>query len=425
MLESSKSAKSGTDAARMVAALGSELRLEDPEFYLRDPFAVYRRLRVEAPVFWYEPKEVWTVSRYDDACRVLRDARTFVSSRGVFLTEAKGGPRLFERMFGGGSGEALAVTDPPRHDEIRHAISRRFAPRYIQTLRPKIEDICEELINGLKCDAPFDFVEHVAAVLPIRVASMLLGIPIGDVQQILKWSRQLELSMASHVGRRKPEQIADEFYRETSEFVAFHLEHKRTHPGDDLLSLLLSDEVAQYELTRANVLALAVTMVTAGNDTTRALLSGLVSTLASHPEQLSLLVDDPSLARQATDEVLRFVTPGGRGFLRTAVAETEVSGTLIGKGEQVYVMLDSANRDPDVFDSPEKFNITTERKSGHIAFGKGPHVCIAASLVGLESEVFVQTLISRFPRWTVVEGQGRRIRSAFRNGWAHLPMMLS
>jgi cytochrome P450 len=206
-----------------------------------------------------------------------------------------------------------------------------------------------------------------------------------------------------------------------NDYLLEQFELKRRQPDDGLISHLLNARLDNDKLSDANVMMFTQTMIAAGNDTTRAMLSGIAATLAQFPEERRKLVADPSLVPNALEEVMRWVTPA-RGFLRTAIEDTEVHGQAIAKGQHLYLMYDAANRDEDVFSHPETFDVARRENRDQLAFGFGTHVCIGAPLVRMETKVFLEKLIARFPDWHLV-GDERRSETVLRSGWIELPVV--
>jgi cytochrome P450 len=184
--------------------------------------------------------------------------------------------------------------------------------------------------------------------------------------------------------------------------------------------LLLDTTLDNEKLSMANVMMFTQTVLAAGNDTTRALLAGMVATLAEHPKELKKLVADRTLVPSAIEEVLRWVTPA-RQFIRYVTADTELRGQALSQGDYVCLAYDAANRDPEVFEDPEVFDISKRRRLGQIAFGYGTHVCIGAPVVRMETPPLLERLLDRFSRWEIV-GDQRRSMTTLRSGWVELPV---
>jgi cytochrome P450 len=393
--------------------------LEDPAFYAADPYGTYRRIRPQGDVFWYEPRHVWAVLGHQHVSTVLRDSRTFISSKGCFLRDAGAGHSTsFAGMFGD-STTVLPVTDPPRHDELRRAIGRMFTPKRVAHLRHDIEQVCDDLTCNIEPGVTFDFVDKVASVLPFRVGALVLGISPGDMADIECWIDSVDSAVSGVV---EPGGLADQIEKVRTNLHAFfarQLDDKRQAPRDDLLTFLVSPEnIEKYEISPDTAVSIAAQIAVGGTSTTRALLSGVVECLCEHPAERMKLMNDPSLASSAIEETLRWKTPGGRGFLRTASSDADVCGHSVQAGEQLYLMFDAANRDPEAFADAEVFDVSCRRSNGNLAFGLGIHACIGAPLARLEAEVLLTSLVRRFTDWQV-EG-GERTWSSFRNGWVTL-----
>jgi cytochrome P450 len=322
----------------------------------------------------------------------------------------------------GDMGEQIGHADPPRHRELRRVASPWFTPLAVTRLKPAVERFCDQLFDTVVPGEAFDFVEQIAAVLPMLVACEMLGIPGADHRQIRAWSDELERVGTTDLSDEELA-VAVANFSGMMPYLEEIFEEKRKNPGDDFISSLLSAELDNEKLSAANVMMFTQTMIAAGNDTTRALLSGIVATLAEHPDQYQLVKDDISLVPNAVDEVMRYVTPA-RGFVRTAMETTEIRGQEIKPMEHVYLAYDACNRDEEVFSDAETFDVTRPENNLQIAFGFGTHVCIAASLVRMETKVFLEKFIERFPTVEIV-GKQRRTETVLRSGWLELPVALS
>ena len=407
----------------MTATVDEFVPIEDPQFYLGDPDSVFARLRANAPVYKYEPLDTWIITRHEDIRYVARHPELFSNAHGIFLNDVKyqsaaaDGPTITDTFFPVG-GEQIGTTDPPRHHELRRVASPAFAARALELMDDELLRFSAELVDGITPDVVTDWME-LAGILPIRAGSLLIGLPDADTDQVRHWSDELE-KLGGDVTLEELEAAAGEF-QTLQQYIRDNIERKRANPGNDLLSSLLADELDGKAVTEANVIMFAMTMIAAGSDTTRALLAGMVWALAKHPDQLALLAADRSLVPGAVEESLRWVTPA-RAFLRTAMQDTEINGTTVGKGEHVYLMYMSANRDEDVFPNAQKFDITRKENDLHMAFGIGTHVCIGARLVRIEAAILLNTLLDRFPRWELAE-EPDPVVHMIRNSWNNMPVV--
>jgi cytochrome P450 len=406
----------------VVPSLRHLVRIEDPQFYLNDPFPVFARMRAEAPVFYYEPLDTFVLTKHADIRFVNRSPGVFSNARGIFLNDIKyqqaqtDGPTLTDSFFPPG-GEQIGTADPPRHHELRRVVSPAFSAHALQLMEGEIRGYCAELVNQIVPGAVTDWME-LAGILPIRVGSLLIGLPDADRDLVRRWSDELE-KLGGDLTFEELQGAAAEFATLRG-YIVGNLEAKRAAPGPDLLSTLLEAELDDRKVSEANVIMFAMTMLAAGSDTTRALLAGMVWALAKHPDQLARVVADRSLVSGTVEEALRWVTPA-RAFLRTATRDTEIRGLAIREGQHVYNMYMAANRDEDVFGNPEIFDVARPENDLHQAFGIGTHVCIGARLVRLETGILLNALLDRFSHFELA-AEPVPVRHMIRNSWHDMPV---
>jgi cytochrome P450 len=399
-----------------------DIRIEDPEFYFEGRRESYERLHAESPVFYYEPLDVFVLTKHEDIRQAARRPEIFSSARGLHLHQLRLAPdetEVYATLYG--AGEQFAYADPPRHRELRGVATRIFAPRALERLGEQVKRNVAELVGKIEPGQSFDFVEEVAAVLPIRVAVVLIGLPQGHDDDIRRWSDALESLKLIHGAdniRAAVRQFSemDDFFR--AQFVA-----KRANPGEDLISTLLAAQLDGEPISEANLLTYCSTFLAGGSDTTRSLLAGMALALAEHPDQLRKLKASPDLLDGAIEESLRWVTPA-RAFLRTAVVDTQVRGVDIKAGQRVYLLYDAGNRDAEVFEDPWAYDIERPNASAHLGFGYGPHLCIAAHLARLDARELYRALLKEFDKIEVA-GEVTEIRQLLRNGWVHAPLRFS
>ena len=403
----------------MTTLTSDDISIENPDFYFEDRREMYGRLHSEQPVFYYEPLDLFVLSKYADIREAARSPEIFSSSRGLHLHQLRLEPEeaeVYATLYG--PGEQFAYADPPRHGELRGVASRRFAPRALAYMREHTQAQVDALVDGIVPGLPFDFVENVAAPLPIKVAEYFIGLPAGHDEEIRGWSDALESLKLIHGADNI--RVAVRQFQQMNDFFRAQFEVKRARPGEDLISTLLAAELDGAPLPESTLLVYCSLFLAGGSDTTRSLLAGMALALAEHPEQLAKLRANPQLLDGAVEESLRWTTPA-RGFLRTAVRDTEVRGVTIREGQRVYLLFDAGNRDPEVFDDPWSYDIERPNAAAHLSFGYGPHLCIAAHLARLEARLLYQALLSRF---SVIEQAGppQEIRQLLRNGWYELPL---
>jgi cytochrome P450 len=255
------------------------------------------------------------------------------------------------------------------------------------------------------------------------VIAAILGIPDDDDEfsaRVRVWTDATE-ELASR--DQSPEELAATLaaFGSLNDFIGETFERKRGCPAEDFLSSLLNDHLDNEKLSEANVTGFAQLLIAAGADTTRSLLSEMAAHFAMFPGQLDLLREDLSLVPNAIEEVLRFA-PAAHGFARQAVQDVTLRGQQITAGQRVWLAYEAANRDPEVFERPQEFDIRRPSNRRNVTFGFGTHVCIAAPLVRMETKILLEKLVTRFSRFEIA-GQGQRAESFLRNGWVELPMV--
>ena len=399
-----------------------DIRIEDPDFYFEGRRESYERLHAESPVFYYEPLDVFVLTKHEDIRQAARRPEVFSSAHGLHLHQLRLTPEeveVYATLYG--AGEQFAFADPPRHKELRGVATRVFAPRSLERLGQQVRRDVAELVGKIEPGRPLDFVEEVAAVLPIRVAVALIGLPDGHDADIRRWSDALESLKLIHGADNIRAAIRQ--FSEMDDFFRQQIVIKRANPGEDLISALLAAQLDGAPISEDNLLTYCSTFLAAGSDTTRSLLTGMALALAEHPDQMRKLKENPALLDGAIEESLRWTTPA-RGFLRTALTDTQVRGVDIKAGQRVYLLYDAGNRDAEVFADPWAYDIERPNASSHLGFGYGPHLCIAAHLARLEARELYGPLLNAFGR-VEVSGPVTEIRQLLRNGWVHAPLTCS
>jgi cytochrome P450 len=401
----------------------AEFAPETAEFYRRDAEAVFRRLRSEDPLHWYEPCRFWAVTRHADVQSVSQRPRLFSSERGTQLFQmvrvARGeDPYAAMAQLMSGVPPTIIQMDPPRHNRHRKLVIDAFTPRRIAALEPRVRDIAKRSLDAIDPSGPVDFVEQVAIPLPMYVIAEMLGVSADDYGDFRRWS---DAMLAAGAGDITPKTAA-----EVAELLAYTHEvvrRRRRVPGDDLVSVIVQAEVDGERLTDAEVAMFCMTLLVAGNETTRNLISGGALALMRHPEQRERLLADFGLLPNAVEEMLRFVSPL-RNFARTATGDCELRDKRIRAGDRLVLFYGSANRDEDVFGpDSEAFDVARASARRHVAFGFGEHLCLGASLARLEAQVMFEELFARWPRFALA-GEPEPLASSLVNGLVRMPVVL-
>ena len=381
-------------------------------FFTRpDYYEVLARLRADDPVHRGDDG-FWVLSRYEDIRELSRDPARFCSGKGALVNDP---------VRTGGMGlrtPSILHMDPPEHAAFRSLLNRRFTPRALTGLAGVIREGACRLLEAVNPREEVDFVAELAAPFPLGVIADLLGIDHADREDFRRWS-----DAAIESPDLPPGETAGAL-GELAGFINGHIEAKRARPGDDLVSLLVGSEVHGRPLGHDELFMFLLTLLVAGNETTRTLLTGSVLTLHEHPDQRALLLAHLALVPQAVEECLRWVTPV-HAFCRTATEDAVVAGTAVEAGDYLCMLYASANRDERVFgDDASAFDVRRPVNPVHLAFGFGEHVCLGASLARLESRIFLEELLARFPAYAVT-GSPERVVSTTAAGIRSLPVVLA
>jgi cytochrome P450 len=397
-----------------------ELDIYDPDGYVdAPPHAVFERLRRERPVYFQAmPTEpgYWAVLKHADCVHVAKHPKLFSASEGGVVLENLD-PAALAMMR-----DMLLAMDPPRHVDYRRNVVPHFKAKVISQLETRIRTICRTIMAEAAEQQDVDFVHDVSAKLPSQVVGELMGIPREDWPQVHRWAEQ-------NSGGQDPD-IAAEAYLDaiatasiSMAMYAMELAQQRRHdPQEDLITLLLEAEVDGEPMTDAQFGAFFVQLVTAGNDTTRTMLSAGLLALLQHPEQLAELRENRALIPGALEEILRWANPL-HYFRRTATEDTELRGQPIAAGDKVAMIYTSANRDEEVFADPHRFDIHRD-PNPHLSFGIAEHFCLGVHLARLEGRVFFEELLETFPTIELT-GEPRRQRSNLNNALKLLPVRLT
>lgn len=314
---------------------------------------------------------------------------------------------------------SLLVVEPPDHTRYRRLVSRVFTARAVEALRQRVQVLADELLDQLDGRPEVELVEAYASRLPVTVISEILGVRAEDREKVLAFGRTGAPSLDVGLSWRQYKGV-DGAARGFQTWLGGHLQQLRRRPGDDLLSQLVHLEDDGQRLDDTELRAVAGLVLAAGFETTVNLLGSGTVLLLEHPDQLARLRADPSLWPTAVDEVLRYESPV-QVTARFALRETLLEGKTIHRGGLVVTMLGGANRDPEVFDEPARFDVGRANAREHLAFSGGRHFCLGAALARLEGEVGLRTLFDRFPGMTLEPG-ARRTTTRVLRGWEHLPV---
>ena len=374
-----------------------------------DPYPLYRALREQAPLHRGPESGIYVLSRHADVEFALRQANA-LSSVGMdkilfgdrldqrfgvrdyfamfrFLMRARSVPFLGERP------RTLVMLDPPRHDDMRKVVNRGFTPRRIAALEARMREIVAGCMARFETGEPFDVVRDLAIPLPVTVIAEMLGVEASRMNDFKRWSDAL-ISASSGANRERGLPGILDPMGEMRGYMREVVRERRREPKDDLISVLVDPRNAET-LSENEVFGFISLLLVAGNETTTNLISNATLALLSHPEELAKVQADPTLIPAMLEETLRYDSPVQMLF-REAAEDVELPSGKIPAGANVALLLGAANRDPNVFEDPDRFDVTRNPR-GHLAFGFGGHFCLGASLARLEARVAMEALVPELP----------------------------
>jgi cytochrome P450 len=358
----------------------------------RDPYALYARGRRELPVFEHEglPIRLISVFGYADTQQILRDWKGWSNQ---FDAGFEMSPEI--QALGPGPPPSMLGLDPPRHDRLRGLVNKAFTPRIVRQLEPRLRKVAAELVCDAAAKGEVDLVEALTYPLPVVAIAEMIGVPLEDREQFKVWSDEAVASLGvGFFGGPNVELIKQQraLIAEMGRYFTPLAEKRRAEPRDDLLTGLVQAEHEGSTLEHAEMLQMLILLLVAGNETTTTLIGNAVVTLLEHPEQLARLRARPELMPLAVDEVLRFASPV-QFDPRRATSDVELRGVQIRENDFVLCWLGSANRDEEIFERPDEFDVGRE-KNPHLAFGYGTHHCLGHNLARLEARIALEALLA-------------------------------
>ncbi len=395
--------------------------LTSPETYqAKVPREVFRYLRTEDPVYWHEEATpaggFWAITRQEDLDFVSKNPDIFSSSeRTCFLMDPPEDRLELLRL-------QMINMDPPQHLKFRRLVRSAFTPKKVESYEPRFRDIAREIVDNAVAGGECEFVEDMAAELPLIAICELMGVPLDKRRRLFELTNIM-------LGMDDPELSTSEEDGENAMMEMFFLAqelaaHHRANPQDDIVNVLLTGTVEDEPLSDEEFCYFFLLLIVAGNETTRTVTSQGMRNLMENPEQYQMLVDNPDLLEGAIEEFLRF-NPAVIAFRRTAVQDVELGGKQLKKGDKVVMFYQSANSDDAVFEDPDTFDITRQQredvKNAHRAFGVGEHFCIGSHLARLELKVIFEEILKRV-RNPQFNGEISWLRSSFIHGIKRMPI---
>lgn len=378
-----------------------------------DPYPAYAALRADAPVTQVPMPDgpVWMISRHVDVRAALADPRLSKDWRFTLPPESRSEHPATPIPM-------MILMDPPEHTRLRKLVSRSFTLRRTEDLRPRVEQIANDLLDALPADGTVDIMASYAFLLPVQVICELLGVPADDRDDFASWSRTM-------VDESSPDDTMAAMGK-LNGYLASLIEAKRADPDDALISALIEVAEDGDRLSQEELVAMAMMLLIAGHETTVNLIGNGLLALLTHPDQLARLRAEPTLISSAVEEFLRFDSPVYNTPVRFAAEDVEIDGVTVPAGAVVVLALGGANRDGDRFDDGDALRIDRADAAAHLAFGHGLHHCLGAQLARIEGQEAIGILLARRPELAlgVEVGELVRRRSTLIRGLKELPLIL-
>jgi cytochrome P450 len=373
-----------------------------------DPYPHYAWLRKHHPVYYNDKLGFYVLSRYADVEAAAHTPEVFSSAQGI-------GPERAPVAM-------MIAKDPPDHTRLRRLVSKAFTPKMVEQLAPRIQEIVDELLDAALPRGSFDLVQDFASPLPVIMIAEMLGVEPERREDFKRWSEAVIHVTAG--GTQYGDMAA--YLQSWQEFKAYMsriVEERRRSPRHDLVSALVQAQDERDALTLNEILNFCLLLLVAGNETTTNLITNGALALYTHEAQRQKLRGQPQLIQSAIEEVLRYDGPI-QGVFRTTTRDVEVRGTTIAAHSKVLLLWAAANRDPEVFPDPDRFDIE-RTPNDHMAFGRGIHFCLGAPLARLEARIATQTILRR----TKVtrpdpDGVRERVDNALFRGWKRFPVVV-
>ena len=403
----------------MSATTAQPFDFRDPAF-LADPYPVFRQLRTHAPV-WKSPYGRWFITGYEDTSLLLRDRRFGKDYDDPDALMTRFGPTALQEPAVVELTNMMLMRDPPDHTRLRGLVSKAFTARRMEAMRAQVQTLTDQVLDKVMPLGRMDAIRDLAFPLPVLVICDLLGIPEADQARFVTGSSSGAALLNPTPPTREELDNANRGTLESGAYFEALFEQRRREPRDDLITLLVQAEEAGDRLSTAELRANVSLLFAAGHETTVNLIGNGLWSLLRHPEQWQMLRDDPSLIPNAIEEVLRYESPV-QAVARTVAEPIALSGVALEPRSIVVSLVGAANRDPAVFNDPERFDIS-RKDLRPLSFGGGIHFCLGAQLARIEAAVVFETVLRRLPKLRLLEEGQPKWRASFTlRGLTELPV---
>ncbi len=395
----------------------------DPHF-IENPYPVYHRLRSETLIFFHEDWNLWFFTTYEDISTLLGDKRLgrtmdHVISKAEVEQKRKAARWHKHPYFTRYVRQNFMEKEGGDHARLRKLAHKVFTPVRVRGLEKRIQEITDGLLDTVEKQGRMDFLQDLAAPMPVLVIAEMLGAPPEMTDRLCSWSEAItKMYEPFHTGEE--EERAEQSTKEFSEFLIKLAAERKVEPRDDLISALAAVEEEGDRLTNEELISTCIFLLNAGHETLVNSAGNGMLALLRHPRQLEKLKAHPAMSKTAIEEMLRYDSPLHL-FKRWVLEDMEYKGRFFAKGSEFALLYGSANRDPAEFENPDAFDIAREHNP-HLAFGKGIHFCIGAPLARLELQITFNTVLRRLPNIRLAKAEPRRLQGFVFRGVEELPV---
>lgn len=387
-----------------------------------DPYPAYRALHDSGRAHWSVEQEAFLFTHYEDCLAILRHPAGSTNMENASMSARRAAAE--KSPMAALDVNTMLFSDPPDHTRLRRLVSKAFTPKAVERMQPHIAEIVDRLLEAAEAKGSLDVVADLAFPLPVIVIAEMLGVPIEDQEQLKPWSADLARSIDPVL----TEETVARAGMAGLQFINYLnglIEARRATPADDLLSRLLAVEDEGDRLRHDELLVMLILLFVAGHETTQNLIGNGMLALLRHPDQLAALreADDAALVKNAVEEMLRYDPPvqlTGRHMLE----DVEIGGVVVPKTHTAITLLAAANRDPAVFEDPDRFDIRRENAARNLSFGHGIHYCLGAPLARVEAAIAIPALLRRFPDMQPAVDQPEHRDTFTLRGLVSLPVTL-